>query len=81
MPVCARAAVFFVSACVRSVLMCGCLYVHSLLSAVRLSLETLFDIFEKIYLYRQSLVECGASRSRCNILAQSFLILLRLLRC
>lgn len=32
--------------------MCGCLYVHSFLSAVRLSLETLFNIFEDIYVYK-----------------------------
>lgn len=49
-PVCARAAVFFVSACVQSILMCGCLHVPSLLSAVRLSLETIHNIFGKLFL-------------------------------
>lgn len=46
-PVCARASVFFVSACVWSVLMCGRLYVQSLLSAVKLSFEALFNICRK----------------------------------
>lgn len=43
--------------------MCGCLCAHSLLSAVRLSLETLFYIFDKIYLCVQNMDECSASSS------------------
>lgn len=42
MPVCACAAVFFVSECVRGVLVCG-----RLLYAVKLSFEALFNICGK----------------------------------
>lgn len=53
LPVCARAAGFFVSACEQNVIMCGCLYVRSLLSAVHLSLYILVSVFERLFMYAE----------------------------
>lgn len=47
--VCARASVFFVSAYVLSVLVCGRLYIHSLLSSARLSPEILYCLSKRVY--------------------------------
>lgn len=41
------------SACGQNVIMCGCLYVNSLLSAVCLSLYILVSIFERLFMYAE----------------------------
>lgn len=56
--VCACASVFFVSAYVLSVLVCGRLYIHSLLSTVRLSPEILSCILKGFIVIFASTVKC-----------------------
>lgn len=56
--VCARVSVFFVSAYVLSVLVCGRFYIHTLLSTVSLSPEILSGILKGFIVVFASMVVC-----------------------